>query len=343
MRGGNSTTRKTEWWIDWRPLMASLCMHFVFAVGVGLLLTPKINRPPESVSLARVTLHSPALAPSFLEEHEFASPEQSQKLHSHTSRTDYGPRSAELALPATTASKALTALRQSPAARISATESNSSAIETPSGRALLAGGEGNTLADERLMAKDLERYLASQPPSGPTTEISLFGGTMKGHSFVFVIDRSASTASKHFTACDEIERQCGHAIDGLASVNRFGVVLYNDQVSVGPGLRLATSDEKKSAKERMFRYSPSGGTRHVDGLRAAMLQRSNVICWFSDGGDPYLTPYQVEELARLAARSKTAVHAWRLGKRPEDPEKDFMRILSERTGGEFREGLPSAK
>ena len=91
----------------------------------------------------------------------------------------------------------------------------------------------------------------------------------------------------------------------------------------------------------MIRYSPSGGTQHLDGLAQALLLRPQVVCWFSDGGDPYLSDGDVNNLALLAAKSKTMIHAWRLGKRPDDPAKDFMRILAERTGGQFREGVPS--
>lgn len=205
------------------------------------------------------------------------------------------------------------------------------------------GPGGNTAADEKLMEKDIERYLASLPPSGPSTEVTLFGGKLTGHSFVFVIDRSASTASKHYAACAEIEKQCDLAIEALPAENRFQVVLYNDRISITNGLRMATKLEKEAAKERMIRYSPSGGTMHIDALRAALLLRANVVCWFSDGGDPYLSLREVENLALLAARSKTTIHAWRLGKRPENTADDFMRVLAEKTGGGFHEGIPSSR
>lgn len=340
MRGGSTSTREMRLGIDWRPLLASLCLHFGIAVNIGLLLTPRQDLPRKSISLAQVTLQSPPTLADRFEPLEVA-PTYTGSTESLRESIDEGSErlpGAEEA-PTTAASQGLAALRQASAATVAASGSTSGLRTTPSGREILIGSGGNTEADERLMAKDIERYLAAQPPSGPLTKLSLFGGTLTGHSFVFVIDRSASTASKHYSACADIERQCALAIEELPEANRFGVVLYNDRVSAGPGLKLASKKEKEDAKERMIRYSPSGGTMHLDGLRAALLQRPQVLCWFSDGGDPYLSQGEVDNLALLAGRSKTVIHAWRLGKRPDDPAKDFMRILAEKTGGHFREGI----
>lgn len=336
MRGGASTTREMRLGIDWRPLMASLSMHFLIALGTGLVLTPSPDRQHQSISLAQVTLQSPKSPTNFLENAESSqsSPDEAAAF----------PREDEA--PVTAASASLAALRLTISGPGAATAKNSpyaSLSQTPSGRTILIGESGLTPADERLMAKDIERYLASQPPSGPSTEFSLFGGKLTGHSFVFLIDRSASTASKHYAVCAEIERQCALAIDDLPGANRFGLVLYNDRVSAGNGLKLASKKEKEEAKERMIRYSPSGGTMHMDGLRAALLQRPNVVCWFSDGDDPYLSMSDVENLSLLAGRSKTVIHAWRLGKRRDDAAQDFMRVLAERTGGEFHEGIPLSR
>jgi hypothetical protein len=339
MRGGASTTREMRLGIDWRPLMASLSMHFLIALGMGLLLTPSPDRPRQSISLAQVTLQSPKSPTSFLE-----SAESSQSEQNGPDEPAEFPSEDEA--PITAASASLAALRPTasgPGVATHMNSPNSSLNQTPSGKAILIGESGTTAADERLMAKDIERYLASQPPSGPSTEFSLFGGKLTGHSFVFVIDRSASTASKHYAACAEIERQCALAIDDLPGANRFGLVLYNDRVSAGNGLKLASKKEKEEAKERMIRYSPSGGTMHMDGLRAALLQRSNVVCWFSDGDDPYLSMSDVENLSLLAGRSKSVIHAWRLGKRRDSAAQDFMRVLAERTGGEFHEGIPLSR
>lgn len=343
MCGGNTITHEMRLGIDWRPLLASLCLHFGIAISLGLLLSPDQDFPRKSISLAHVTLQSSRTGADRFEPFEDAQTVAGSLRKPIDEGSERLPAPEEA--PSTAASQGLAALREiselTSAARVAASGSTSSLRSISNGREFPIGSGGNTEADERLMAKDIERYLASQPPSGPSTEISLFGGTLTGHSFVFVIDRSASTASKHYSACSEIERQCAKAIDKLPAANRFGVILYNDQVSAGPGLRLATMEVKENAKERMIRYSPSGGTMHLDGLRAALLQRPQVICWFSDGGDPYLSQGEVDNLALLAARTKTVIHAWRLGKRPDDTAKDFMRILAERTGGQFREGVPS--
>lgn len=349
MHGGNSSTREKPLGIDWRPLLASFCLHFLLALSVGFLLGAAIEPPRQSISLARVTLQTPANSPQRFEGDDHSQAEWTSAAKNGESTQDSAtPLPGPTEAPLQAASLHLAAVPPGIGAPLAASgltsrHAESSIYETPKGGGLLNGKGGNTEADERLMSKDIERYLASQPPSGPSTEVSLFGGKMTGHSFVFVIDRSASTASKHYSVCAEIERQCAQAIDGLPEANRFGLVLYNERLSAGNGLKLASKKEKDAVKERMVRFSPYGGTQHLDGLRAALLQRPNVVCWFSDGGDPYLSARQVEELALLAARSKTVVHAWRIGDRPADLEKDFMRTLAERTGGEFHEGIPTAK
>ena len=51
MRGGNSLTHEMRLGIDWRPLLASLCLHFGVATCIGLLLIPHQELPRESISL----------------------------------------------------------------------------------------------------------------------------------------------------------------------------------------------------------------------------------------------------------------------------------------------------
>ncbi len=350
MRGGSSLTHDLPQGIDWRPLLASLCMHFAIAVTLALLLSPPLEPfPSPSISLAQVTLISPTDSPNYLESAETDPRDASDHLRDVSEDTATLPGDEEA--PLTVAAASLAALSKGDGSQIGfgpgkplvASASSSTPSQTPQGRGLFMGPGGNTAADEKLMEKDIERYLASQPPSGPSTEVTLFGGKLTGHSFVFVIDRSASTASKHYSACADIEKQCALAIEELPAENRFQVVLYNDRISLTNGLRMATKVEKEGAKDRMIRFSPSGGTMHIDALRAALLLRANVVCWFSDGGDPYLSPREVENLALLAARSKTTIHAWRLGKSPENAADDFMRALAEKTGGEFYEGIPTSR
>lgn len=333
MRGGRKNSGKWRGGIDWKPLLASMALHFLAVALCGWLLPSAPLDEPE-VQVAEVTLTFPKAQSTWDESDEAPS----------TTGASGGPMGE--ALPGSEEAPGLggaaialeTPLAPLATARAGAPISSSGPRNLPSD-----GSGGNSEADERLMREDIERWEASLPPSGPTAEITLFDAKLSGHSFVFVIDRSASTASKHAAACAEIERKCAEAINALPEVNRFQVILYNDRVSSHRGLRLALPKEKEKAKERLLRFPPSGGTMHVDGLRAALLLRANAVCWFSDGGDPDLTPAQIEELALLAARSKTVIHAWRLGERPGEGRSDFMRLLAERTGGHFYEGLPKPR
>jgi hypothetical protein len=330
--------------IHLRPLTASFCLHFIVALFSALALIPPV--PPQmvqSIALAHVTLKPPGKNPTFLDEGDDRTISEAES----PSGTSQAHLIGDPEAPITTsqlqfAGFAAQGIPVPFAARASAADT-APRLTTPSSRGILGPSAGNTEADERLMQKDIERSLANKPPSGPSTEVSLFGEELTGHSFVFVIDRSASTSTKHYTASAQIEDECVKAIEALPAENRFQVVLYNERVSITQGLRMATNAEKAAAKERMIRFSLSGGTMHMDALRAALLLRANVVCWFSDGDDPFLSPREVEELALLAAESKTQIHAWRLGKRPDDPAKDFMQALAERTGGEFHEGVPAVR
>lgn len=323
----------------------------VAVLSAWALIPPTTPPTAKSIALAHVTLKPPGDKRTFTDEGEDPTITEAERTPSPSQAQPRGDSDAPITIAqmqfaqldaqadARTDAQGATAIPS--AARLSAADS-APRFTTPSSRGILGPSAGNTEADERLMARDIERSLANKPPSGPSTQVTLFGGKLTGHSFVFVIDRSGSTSTKHYTASAQIEDECLKAIEALPAENRFQVVLYNDRVSITPGLRMATNEEKAAAKERMIRFSPSGGTMHIDALRAALLLRANVVCWFSDGGDPYLSPADVDQLTLLAAKSKTQIHAWRLGNRPDDPANDFMRTLAERTGGEFHEGITSA-
>lgn len=332
---GKSITRSTPGWVDWRPLTASCCLHFLAAIACAVFFFPQAA-PPASFSLARVTLQTTSKQRSFDEDESEQAPSTKEITTAGNGLPDAQEASWGDWSPELTAQDSSTGARP-----ISAVGSRY--LETPGRGPFSSASGGNSAADEKLMEADYEKWEASKPPSGPSAKISLFGGELSGHSFVFVIDRSASTSSKYFAACSEIERQCAKAIDSLPAENRFQVVLYNDRVSPVSMLRKASEEEKRSAKEQMIRFVPYGGTMHRDALLTALKLRANVVCWFSDGGDPLLRTREIEELTLMAAKSRTTIHAWRLGKHPGDPSLDFMRRLTESTGGDFHEGIPQVK
>jgi hypothetical protein len=345
--GGSSKALDLRLGMDWRPLAASLCLHFAIVVACGLLIgAARTSREP-ATSIANVSLASPKAVELF-DNVEFAGSlgvESDANSENREKAIGIRDESAPLLISGFGISDSEFTLSGNHFGAAAVVGANSQFLtpriaknSTDRSEAGLGNG-GNTEADERLMEDDIARALAMQPPSGPSTKVKLFGASFSGHSFVFVIDRSASTGSKHYAASAEIERQCLKAIDELPVENRFGIVLYNDRVAAGGGLKLATNTLKKAARERLILFVPSGGTMHNDAVLAALLMRPNVVCWFSDGGDPYLSTRQVEELTLLAARSKTKIHTWRLGKQPDDPKQDFMKVLADKTGGTFSEGV----
>ena len=64
--GGNSLTHEMRLGIDWRPLLASLRLHFGVATCIGLLRIPHQELPRESIWLVQVTLQSPSPAVKFV-------------------------------------------------------------------------------------------------------------------------------------------------------------------------------------------------------------------------------------------------------------------------------------
>jgi Ca-activated chloride channel family protein len=123
-------------------------------------------------------------------------------------------------------------------------------------------------------------------------------------------------------------------LDGLKKGDRAALVTFNSRVTLGADL---TADWE-AVRRALDQARPFGGTSVVDACFTGMLLgesdvgRSLVIV-FSDGRDTtsWLAPESVLEIAK---RSDVVVYAVSTG---EDQKAEFLRTLSEQTGGRLFE------
>jgi hypothetical protein len=184
-----------------------------------------------------------------------------------------------------------------------------------------------------LAADAAER--ARRPVSGPTAEMSLFGGKRAiGNSFVFVIDRSKSMGGDGLGAIEAAAKELRGSIDSLTDQQRFQVIAYNEQTVFIDGRRLlpATAENRQRLTRFVGDLAAFGPTEHERAIVAALSLRPDVIYLFSDAGDPLLSPGQVSRLLQMAA-GKTTFHCVRFFDEADDD--NFMQELAAKTKGSY--------
>ena len=196
-----------------------------------------------------------------------------------------------------------------------------------------------SLVDEAaILADDASRHRPGRP-TGPKATIHVFDSPpVAAHSFVFVIDRSASMGAGGLGAIGAAAKELAAQLTSLTADQKFQVVAYNQSSVYFTGRELIPATDENKAKLVKFigELGDYGQTEHERGLLAALRLQPDVIFLLTDGGDPHLRPGQITFLAEQAA-GQTSVHCLQFGTGTADaiPADHFLRRLAAETGGSY--------
>ncbi|MFM8578730.1 MAG: hypothetical protein ACKOCN_08015 [Planctomycetaceae bacterium] len=118
---------------------------------------------------------------------------------------------------------------------------------------------------------------------------SLFGMEARGHRFVYVLDRSASTADHEGVALRAAKKELLKSLDRLDDVQQFQIVFYNHRPRVftaqgGSGRLVFAGDSgRRSARRFVESIAADGGTDHAAALEVAARLRPDAIFLVTDG------------------------------------------------------------
>lgn len=207
---------------------------------------------------------------------------------------------------------------------------------SPSTRVLPGQGDSEILNDEILRRK------RRQGPSGPPTEVSLFGSApARGHSFVFVIDRSKSMGGSGLGALEAAQRELEAALAPLQPNHKFEIVAYHNRPvyfsqSFNERKQLVVASDRNKARVKSFfgGLAPFGYTEHEMAIKAGLWLKPDVIYFLTDGGLPPLNDGQISRLRRMALSQGTTIHSIQFGAGPRQGS-DFMERLAVATKGGY--------
>lgn len=187
-----------------------------------------------------------------------------------------------------------------------------------------------------LVQQDRQQ-LASEQPVGEPATLRLFSlPPATARSFVFVLDRSASTGPGALNVLAAARRELSKAIATLGEEQRVAVIAYNDRLAyLGSGrLEPVTKELCKKVDDFLQGIVAFGPTDHVLALHAALDLRGEVMFFLTDGDDPQLTIRQLDEIAHRAREAGTRIFCVQFGQGSE-PSPSFLPELASRTGGEY--------
>lgn len=196
-----------------------------------------------------------------------------------------------------------------------------------------------SLVDEAsILADDASQHRPGRP-TGPKATMQLFtSGPASGHSFVFVIDRSASMGAGGLGAIGSAAKELAAQLSSLSPDQKVQVVAYNQSSVYFTGRELIPATDENTAKlvKYVEELGDYGQTEHERGILAALRLQPDVIFLLTDGGDPHLRPGQVSFLAEQAT-GQTSIHCLHFGTGTEDavPKDHFLRRLAAETGGSY--------
>lgn len=191
-------------------------------------------------------------------------------------------------------------------------------------------------AHQDLIAAD-RALVESRKPAGPPTSIRVFGsGELKGRSFLFLLDRSASMGGGGLGVIQAARTELSSAINQLESHHQFQILGYHDQTVPMKQRKLldATDANKLAAPEFIGNLAAFGATDHRNGLIQAISYKPDVIVLLTDGGLPELNAGELKAIRNAA--QKTQIHCIQFGAGAMQQEVNFMTKLAAENNGTFR-------
>ena len=193
-----------------------------------------------------------------------------------------------------------------------------------------------SLAAVLFVVAAVARAAAPLSSPGEKAQVSLFGVKAEGSKFVYVLDRSGSTAGK---LMDAAKAEILASIEKIDDVHQFQIVVYNERPKAfnpaGPGGQLAFGTDANRAEVKKFlsTIAADGGTDHEAALSMAIRMRPDVIFLLTDGDDPKLTARQLERIDRVGPG--IMIHTIQFGSGPQKASGGFMVKLAHQSGGEY--------
>ena len=174
-------------------------------------------------------------------------------------------------------------------------------------------------------------------PGGQPARTKFFSAEAQGHSFVWVIDRSASMAYRN--AIELAKQEALKSVSALSPQHTFQMIFYNNEPEVmplGEGRMLeATRARIVAAKRYLGTVQASGGTQHHAALLAAFALQPEVIYFLTDADD--MTEQDVHSLTRVNRRSRppATIYAIEFGNGLQVDQDKPLRLLAELNDGTY--------
>ena len=167
--------------------------------------------------------------------------------------------------------------------------------------------------------------------------VPFFGVEATGTSFVFLIDRSASTGGRGNLTLPLIRAQVERTLQRLGDVHRFGIVVYANTprwyraATASGNLAFATEENRERAVHFLTTVRPGGNTDHLRALREATRLHPDVLFWMTDGEEPKLSRTELDELREIAAGTRIYTIEFGTGDEPDSPS--FLKVAAQENGG----------
>ncbi len=305
--------------LSWRGWVASMVLHAVLVVALGLLwpLVPKgQSGQQELIFEGQVALKHVS--------------QEGETFYENPAEPSSAPQNAP----------------QDPSAlpQDLLSESSVPQVENPlPDLDVLAPGSGTTTSGGGASGLLSGNPPSRSAPAGSTkTKTSFFGVEGEGNSFVYVLDRSASMGSAGGVPLRAAKAQLKASLGALQEVNLFYIIFYNDVPRLfrvpgnRRGLVFANSRNKVLAMRFIDSITAEGATEHREALLKALSLQPDVIFFLTDGDDPPLRAADLADIRRRAAAAGTTIHVIQFGQGPLLRSESFLTRLARQNRGTFR-------
>ena len=171
-----------------------------------------------------------------------------------------------------------------------------------------------------ILAEEAKRPRGKSGPVGPQGEVGIFGtAPTRGHSFVFLIDRSHSMGSEGLGAIAAAQAELLAALEKLESNHSFQIVAYNQAPTYLRERKLIAVDDdsRRAGRDFLANLAAFGATDHERAIISAMQLKPDVLYLLTDG-DPVLTAGQRKRI-REESGGRTTICCIQFGRvRPDD-------------------------
>ncbi len=195
----------------------------------------------------------------------------------------------------------------------------------------------SSTSDAEILSDDV--ILNAPPgPEGPPAAVNLFRTRAVGHSFLFLIDRSASMGADGIGALRAAEKALLVQLGELKSNHQFQIVTYNQRssyLSQKHALLVADDFHKKQAAKFLDSIIATGATKHDLAILTALARKPDVIFLLTDGGDPVLNAAQLRTIT-VRNNGRTKIHTLQFGWGAQQSGSEYLETLSRLNGGSHR-------